>query len=411
MRIGVYPHAMEVGGSQLNAIELAAAVRDLGHEVTVISEPGPLVERVTASGLEWLPLDAGRRRPAPATVRLLRALIAERGLDIVHGYEWPPGLEAFHAARTGGGRVAAVCTVMSMSVAPFLPPSLPLVVGTAEIRHSVLDRRGARKGTVHLIEPPVDVVANAPGHPCEDFRRRHGLTDDRLNVVVVSRLVPELKLEGIRTAIDVIGGLAEELALRLVIVGDGPCRAEVQERAAAVNAVRGVGTVVVTGPLDDPRPAYAAASIALGMGGSALRALAFGTPLIVQGERGFFRVLTPESAQTFLSQGWYGIGDGRSSGPETLAAILRELAGAQALRKELGEYGRRLVTGRFSLQQAAKAQEAIYQEALRGGPGARRDAVASMAGVVAHKVRRRLQRYRGGGVRDDFNAVVKRGSP
>ncbi|MDF2491460.1 MAG: glycosyltransferase, partial [Microbacterium sp.] len=70
-------------------------------------------------------------------------------------------------------------------------------------------------------------------------------------------------------------------------MGDGPARAEIEQRAAAVNAECGEGTVVVTGNLDDPRPAYAAADIALGMGGSALRALAYGAPLIVQGEHGF----------------------------------------------------------------------------------------------------------------------------
>ena len=46
LNVLVYPHAMEVGGSQLNAIELAAAVRDLGNEVTVLSDDGPLVQRV-----------------------------------------------------------------------------------------------------------------------------------------------------------------------------------------------------------------------------------------------------------------------------------------------------------------------------------------------------------------------------
>ncbi|WP_206681081.1 glycosyltransferase family 4 protein [Actinomadura sp. J1-007] len=161
MRILVYPHAMEIGGSQLNAVELAAAVRGLGHEVAVVSEPGPLVERVTAAGIEHVPLPADRRRPSPSTVRLLRGLAERRGFDVVHGYEWPPGIEAFHAMRGRRG-AAAVCTVMSMSVAPFLPPALPLVVGTEEIRRTVLERRGGRPGAVHLIEPPVDVAANAP---------------------------------------------------------------------------------------------------------------------------------------------------------------------------------------------------------------------------------------------------------
>lgn len=406
MRILVYPHAMEIGGSQLNAIELAGAVRDLGHEVVVAGEPGPLAERVRAAGIEHLPLDPGRRRPSPPTVRLLRGLVEERGFNVVHGYEWPPGVEAFYTARLSP-RVAAVCTVMSMAVAPFLPPSLPLVVGTRRIRRDVLDRRGRRPGAVHLIEPPVDVRVNAPGHPVDGFRARFGLHPGPLDVVVVCRLVAELKLEGLLTAVDVTGDLAGEVPLRLVVVGDGPCRDLVASRAAGANARAGRRAVVLTGQLDDPRPAYASASIALGMGGSALRALAFARPLIVQGERGFFELLEPGTSATFLEQGWYGVG---GKGAERLGEILRALAKDEARRKELGEYGRRLVTERFSLEGAARMQEEIYRDALAArtspGPGAAWDAASTAARVAAYKVARKARRLRGTAARDDFNAVA-----
>jgi glycosyltransferase involved in cell wall biosynthesis len=404
MRVLVYPHAMEIGGSQLNAIELAGAVRDLGHEVVVAGEPGPLVERVRDAGIEHVPLDPSRRRPSPSTVRLLRRLVAERGFDIVHGYEWPPGLEAFYATREG---TAAVCTVMSMSVAPFLPPSLPLVVGTRQIKQSVLDRRGRRAGAVHLIEPPVDVKANAPGHPDEAFRTRFGLEPGPIDVVVVCRLVAELKLEGLLTAIEVTGRLADELPLRLIIVGDGPSRDVVEARAAEVNRRAGRLAVVLTGSIDDPRPAYAAASIALGMGGSALRAMAFAKPLIVQGERGFFEPLTPETSATFLKQGWYGVG---GDGADMLERLLRELAADEGRRKELGDYGRELVTGRFSLERAARVQEAIYQEALAARSASalaeRWDAAASAGRVLAYKLARKARKLRGSAPTDDFNAVA-----
>jgi glycosyltransferase involved in cell wall biosynthesis len=400
VKILVYPHAMEIGGSQLNAIELAAAVRDLGHQVTVVSEPGPLVDRVRDLGLDRLPLDAGRRRPSPATVRLLRRLIAEHGFDIVHGYEWPPGIEAFFATP------AAVCTIMSMAVAPFLPESLPLVVGTAELRDGAAARRS---GPVYLIEPPVDVVANAPDHPAAEFRARFGLDDDSIDVVVVCRLVAELKLEGLLTAIKVIGRLGTELPLRLIIVGDGPAAAEVAARAAEVNTSLGRRAVVLTGLLDDPRPAYAAASIALGMGGSALRALAFGRPLIVQGERGFFELLTPATCGLFLRQGWYGLGpmvSNDSDGSIRLAGILRELVASSSRRETLGAFGRTLVVERFGLDRAARTQLEVYTDALahRGSAG---EAARTAARVAAYKFRRRYERFRNTAARDDFNAVAR----
>ena len=424
MRILVYPHAMEVGGSQLNAVELASAVQRLGHEVSVIGEPGPLVGHVLDAGLEHLPLSPDRRRPSAATVRMLRDLAVRRGLDVVHGYEWPPGVEAFYASLRGPS--AAVCTVMSMAVAPFLPSSLPLVVGTREIQEQAAPGRRS----VHLIEPPVDVVANAPGHPVAEFRRRFGLDTGpdpasgpgpapgsgagsgagsgggTLDLVVVGRLVEELKLEGVLTAIDVVGRLAGELDVRLVVVGDGPARAEVESRAAAADAAAGRRVIVLTGQLLDPRPAYATATVCLGMGGSALRSLAFAKPLIVQGELGFFELLTPESEKTFLGQGWYGLGAGKDEGAARLEALIRRLYADPGLRHELGEYGRRLVVDRFSLDRAARAQVEIYEQAVTGRPAAL-DALGTAAGVLGYKVRRRYERLRGTHARDDFNAVAR----
>lgn len=412
LNILVYPHAMELGGSQLNAIELAAAVRDLGHRVTVISDDGPLVRRLGELDLPHLPLPGRRRRPSTVVVRRLRALIRQRRIDIVHGYEWPPALEAA-AAVFPSGRAAAVCTVMSMSVAPFLPRSMPLVVGTRALRDATAL---GRPGPVHLIEPPVDVVLNAPGHQVADFRARFGLRDDAdeptVDLTIVCRLVPELKLEGILTAVDVVGDLARELPVRLIIVGDGSARDSVEERAAKANARAGRRAVVLTGELFDPRPAYAAADVVLGMGGSALRALAFGRPLVVQGERGFWELLTPRSSDLFLRQGWYGVGDG-TGGSARLTAILRELAGDPARRATLGEYGRGLAVDRFSLHRAAATQEEIYRRALaRTGrtSGAvlaeTADGVRSLAGIAAHKARQRYRGLRGTRATDDFNAVT-----
>jgi glycosyltransferase involved in cell wall biosynthesis len=413
LRALVYPHAMEVGGSQLNAIELAAAVRDLGHEVSVISEEGPLLERVAELGLPHFPLPHVRRRPSPRVVRHLRDLVRSEQIDIVHGYEWPPGMEA-SAAALYRVEAAAVCTVMSMAVAPFLPSSLPLVVGTQAIRERT---QGNRVGPVHLIEPPVDTVANAPDASTADFRARFGLAERTvastgepiIDIAVVCRLVPELKLEGLLTAIDVVGMLAQHRPVRLVVVGDGTARDQVEQRAAVANARAGRPVIVLTGELADPRPAYAAADIALGMGGSALRALAFGLPLVVQGERAFWQLLTPESVDTFLHQGWYGVGDG-VGGAERLTRHLLPLLDDVALRQSLGHYGRRLVVERFSLHAAARRQEDIYRQAMTDrrprGLSTVPEISRSLGGLVAHEGRRRYQRLRGTAVRDDFNAAA-----
>jgi len=53
--------------------------------------------------------------------------------------------------------------------------------------------------------------------------------------------------------------------------------------------------------------------------------MAFAKPLVVQGERAFWQLLTPESLPKFLDEGWYALGDG-VDGPGKLAAILGPLS-------------------------------------------------------------------------------------
>jgi glycosyltransferase involved in cell wall biosynthesis len=405
MRVLVYPHDLSLGGSQLNAIEIAAAVQSAGHPTVIAGRPGPLVQRVQELGLEFIEMPPPGRRPSPRAVKHLIRVVDDMKIDIVHGYEWPPTLDAVLVARQRP-RLSVVSTVMSMAVAPFIPKTVPLVVGTEQIRAAEM---GFGRANVDTLEPPVDIDFNTTGLDLGQsaFRARWGIDDSRFTVVVVSRLAHELKLEGLLSAMDGVAGVNERVPVRLVVVGDGPARDEVSEHARAVNARHGDGTVIVVGALEDPRVAYDVADVSIGMGGSALRALAFRKPLIVQGEGGFWKLLTPESLQDFLWTGWYGIGSDPGSGVHTFSEILLRLLAEPSLREQLGRFGRETVEQRFSLEAAGRKQVQIYGNAMntRFAPATIRlqDALAGAryAGYYAAKrVRRAVGRER----TDDFNA-------
>lgn len=409
MRILVYPHDLDMGGSQMNAIELAAAVSARGHECIVFGRPGTLCARIADLGLEFIESPEPGPRPSMRVARALRDLAVAREIDVIHGYEWPPGLEAAIAAESLP-RVTTVCTVMSMAVAPFLPAWMPLVVGTQQIS-AAEQSRGRRD--VSLIEPPVDLVHNRPADPTviAAFRAEWGL-DNRPIVACVSRLVPDLKAEGILTAIALSAELAETLPFQLLIVGDGRARPEMEAAAAAAEARSGRRSIVFTGEIADPRAAYSVADVVLGMGGSALRALAFGKPLVVQGEQGFFRTLTPETVDTFRWQGWYGIGADGTDGLSELREALSPLLADARMRGELGAYSREVVED-FSLDSAAQRQVTIYRDAIAGRAEQKRriwDAAVSAWGFGRYFVGRRVQRLLGRRRVDDFNAVPVAGA-
>jgi glycosyltransferase involved in cell wall biosynthesis len=381
---------MEIGGSQINAIQIAGAIRDRGHEVLVLSEPGPMVDAVHRLGLEHLEISMRRGVPSMRVTATLCRLVRERRIDLIHGYEWNPVVEAYFGPHLRYG-VPIVGTIMSMSVVWFFPRTVPLIVGTEEIRDSAI---AAGHHRVSLLEPPVDTDSDNPALVNgAEFRARHGIQEEEVLVVIVSRLVSALKFEGLSMACEAVGRVSATRAVRLVIVGDGAMYGELAAQAKRVNADVGRSVIVLAGEMIDPRPAYAAADIVIGMGGSALRGLAFGKPLIVVGEEGFSELLTPSSLPMFLRQGWYGKGPGSmGSGAPALADALQRLVDRPELRQELSSSSRRLVTERFSIHHAAKVQEREYMAALQDRiPASRlaKDYVRTAAGLSARLLRRR----------------------
>ena len=151
MKVVVYPHQLVIGGSQINAIDLAAAISDLGHEVIVYALPGPLEDYVAAKGLRYVPAHRFCYRLGLSHIVQLAALVRKEKIDLVHAYEWPPCLDAFF----GPGllfKVPVVCTVLSMSVMPIVPRVLPLIMGTEELAEAGIRKKVDREGILRAVE-------------------------------------------------------------------------------------------------------------------------------------------------------------------------------------------------------------------------------------------------------------------
>jgi hypothetical protein len=403
MRVLVVPFDLEIGGSQTNAVDLAGAVRDLGHDVTVFAPTGPLAARVAGLDLPLVAPPRARRRPSPALARHIAGIVRERRIDVVHAYEHHPTIEAFYGA-TVARRVPTVSTVLSMTVPGWLPRTIPLLVGTPQLAAAT----STRSGPIDLLEPPVDTASDGPHVDGRAFRAAFGGGEGVATVVMVSRLSVLLKLDSVVTAMDAVGRLARQRPVRLVVVGGGEAHAALAARAAAHNAALGCEAIVLTGPLVDPRPAYAAADVVVGMGSSALRAMAFAKPVVVVGEAGFSAPVGPETVARFLDEGFYGVGTGRAEdGAASLAVHLDELLTATADERDwLGAYGRALVESRYSLTRAARIAVGSYVDAIHrcAAGSVAADASATAVRVARWKAVSRLQRTVATGVTADRTA-------
>jgi len=77
--------SLGIGGSEMVAVETTEFLRAAGHRVTVVAASGPLVERVTAAGADFLEWPIGRKRLGTLSyIRKLRTWLLENPTDIVH---------------------------------------------------------------------------------------------------------------------------------------------------------------------------------------------------------------------------------------------------------------------------------------------------------------------------------------
>lgn len=399
MKILVFAQRLDVGGTQVNAIELTAALRDLwGHDVALFAAPGPMSELVRQKRLRFLPAPDALFHPSPARMRALRDVARRERPDLIHVWDWPQCLDAYYAAHLFD-RIPMVTTVMSMVVPRLLPKALPTTFGTPEL---VDKAKTAGRTPVELILPPVDVHLNAPGAvDATSFREQSGIKDGDVTLVTVSRLVAWLKGESLRRTIRVVRALGHEFPLRLVIVGDGPARAELHALAQEANKELGRAAVVLVGPMIDPRPAYEAADIIVGMGGSALRGMAFGKPVVVVGEANFSAPFNPKTADSFYYNGIYGLGS-NEPGDGRLLADIRGVVERPEQFAALGEYAREFVLQHFNLETVSGRLARFFEHAVARPPrlstaavDGLRTAIVYLAGTIgAGDARRRLSAIR-----------------
>jgi glycosyltransferase involved in cell wall biosynthesis len=398
VKVLVMPIGLSIGGSEINAVELAASVRARGHDVAVVGQQGPLAPVARSLGLRVIEIEhPWRAPPRPATARVLRRVIKDEQPHVVHVYEPFCGVEAFYAVGLSQN-VPVVTTLYGMSVDAYMPRVTTVIGGTEAMCEELRATRST--DSVFLIEPPVDTTINRPDDGSGRRQRRAwGVSDDTDLVVMVSRLDLWMKLDALMDGVDAVSRLAQQRNVRLAVVGDGPVRPALERRAAEVNRRHGRRVVDVVGAMVDPVPAYRAADVVAGMGTSLLRGMAAGKPAVVVGELGFVRRVDPTSIDLFRYQGFWGRGSGARA-HERLAAELGSLLDmSESDRSQLVQWGRELVSTHHGLESCTNRLLDVYQSASTrpvDRPRTLREYGRVPAAVVARKLRDRLPGRRAG---------------
>jgi glycosyltransferase involved in cell wall biosynthesis len=197
--------------------------------------------------------------------------------------------------------------------------------------------------------------APAPGAAARERQRAQwGVPETSRLWLCVARLEPD---KGVDLLIEAWGRLAEPRP-RLVIVGDGSRRSELEQQAQALgvaDSVRFVGAVPDARPLYFAADAFALCSRMEGMPVTLLEAMAAGLPSVVSDVGGVAEATDGGRAARVVPAG------DPSAFAEAVSALDRDREGARAL----AERGARRVRERFSEDRMVDAYEVLYERALR----------------------------------------------
>lgn len=185
---------------------LARALREAGHDLLLVSPPGPYGEKLRALGYRWEPAPMVRRSLNPlreyALVQWLRRLIERERVDLVHGFTIKPAVYGSIAARLAGvpARVNAVAG-MGYVFTSSAPLALALRPVIRSLFRYALDGHGSRLilqnpddiemfSRAGLVDPEKVRLIPGSGVNCNRFTPAAGQRrSERFRVVLPARLL------------------------------------------------------------------------------------------------------------------------------------------------------------------------------------------------------------------------------
>ncbi len=231
----------------------------------------------------------------------------------------------------------------------FLNRVYSTVVVSTTLERMALKEFKVRRDKLRLIRSGVDTGRFRPGRNPE-LRRALGAGERTLLVGYVGLLRPEKNLALLIRAFE--GARLEDA--RLVLVGGGECRSELENLARTPN-------VTLVGNVSDPAPYYAAfdvfamSSATEQTPNALLEAMASGLPAVVTDAGDCVELLGPLSEPLVVPRG----------DATAYVIALRRAANDAALRSELGEENRRRAVERYPAERMLREYAELYEAAVR----------------------------------------------
>jgi L-malate glycosyltransferase len=348
---------LNLGGSERQMAEIAKALdrSRFDPRVGCFRPAGFRADDLRAAGVPIVHFPVPSMASVKGALRIA-AYIREQKIGLVHTFDTPANLYGVPAARLAGSAVV----VSSQRVDRALWPAVQrhalrvtdrlvdgIVVNCEFLRGLMRDEERMPDGLIHLCYNGVDSGTFQPMRGA----RPEALRAAELVVGVVCGLRPEKGLGALLEAFAAVRGLVP--AMKLAIVGSGPCLADLQDRARALDILPDCVFEPATQRVADWLHAidiFVLPSLSEALSNSLMEAMACGCSVVASRVGGNPELVTEgDTGMLFEARDAAG-----------LAAVLRMLVCDPARRRELATNAACLIRSRFSLVAAARRMAGIY---------------------------------------------------
>ncbi|MEM0989736.1 MAG: glycosyltransferase family 4 protein [Pseudomonadota bacterium] len=363
---------LEQGGVERGVLEITEAICNAGGRALVATAGGRLEFRIKQAGGEIVPMNAASKNPLTLwqNARLMRRLIAEQQVDIVHARSRAPAWSGYWATRAMGTPFVTTFHGTYSEDLPFkrsynavMARGRPVIAISEFIRGVVRERYGVPDHQIVTIPRGADISVFAEEAVGNErtikLANDWGLIDDARAVVLMPARLTRWK--GGLSMIDAAARLREVRGsdFLVLLVGDDNDRSFVDQLEKHIAATDTSDVVRLTGGTQDMAAAYKLASVVVS---ASIEPEAFGR-VIVEAQAMSRPVIATDhggARETVANgeSGWlYSPGDS-----EALAQIIHQALDMDpSERAHMGLAGRARVHSSYTVSAMQRATLNLYE--------------------------------------------------
>lgn len=357
--------SFNIGGLEMMVVRLSQQMKRLGHHIEVIAyeEDGPLADELRRHGIpaHFIPKPPGAQ---PFFSFALAKHLKAREIQLLHTHHLGPFIYGSQAAHLAN--IPHLHTEHSHEL--YDTPRRQLI-GKTMARYATLTAVSDEIAAFHSehFGHRLNVIPNGVAIPKLDHHLRERLRDQmgwRYNEVIigcVARLAPEKDLQTLLNAFAIAQKSSDPT--RLIIIGDGPCRPELDRLSERLNIHHQVSFLGQRQDLNELYQALdivALSSVREGLPLALLEAMSFSLPIVSTAVGAIPELINAINGDHVQAQD-----------AEALAQALHGYINNPAKRLIDGSHARRHICTYYSLEQMSARYSDLYEHLLtrssRGG--------------------------------------------